>query len=219
MADAGLLFGRKKSRTNPKMKNYIAANRNGFEMIDLAKTKEMLEKAEEFLKTSAATGKQILIVGTHPASKKVVEEIGKEFSYPYVSLRWLGGTLTNFDTIQKRLRYYIKLKADNAAGRLLKYTKKEQIKFVQELERLERLFGGLEKMDQMPIALLVFGANDHETAIREANIVKVPVVVVATTSADPDTIDHIVPANDSSISSVKWLAERFKKAIKSGLKK
>ncbi|MDP2629671.1 MAG: 30S ribosomal protein S2 [Candidatus Harrisonbacteria bacterium] len=219
MAEAGLLFGRKKSQTNPKMKPFICANRGGFELFDLEKTKDMLEKAQAFIEEAAKGSKPILFVATHPASQGLVEELAKKFSYPYVTLRWLGGTLTNFDTIQTRLKYYLKLKSDQATGKLLKYTKKEQVKFSQELERLERLFGGLEKLDQRPAALFVVNANLHKTAIREATQSGIPVVAIATTSADPVPIDYLIPANDSARKSISWILDRFTEVIENAKKK
>ncbi|MDP3881106.1 MAG: 30S ribosomal protein S2 [bacterium] len=214
MAQAGLLFGRKKSKTNPKMKDYVFANRNGFEMFDLEKTAAKLEEAKAFLASVAKTGKTILFVGTTPAGQEVMKEVAEGFKAPYVTHRWLGGTLSNFETISSRLRYFIKLKADKESGKLEKYTKKERTKFDKELERLERLFGGLEELTAMPAALIVANTDAHSIAVREANIAGVPVIGITNSSTDPEGVDYLIPANDNSISSVRWIVEQLAQALK-----
>ena len=218
MAAAGLLFGRKKSKTNPKMKSFVFANRNGFEMFDLDKTAQKIEEAKEFLAGVAKTGKTILFVGTTPASQEVMKEVAESFKAPYVTHRWLGGTLSNFETITLRLRHFIKLKTDKASGKLEKYTKKERTKFDKELERLQRLFGGLEELNALPAALIVANTDAHSIAVREANVVGIPVVGITNSSTDPDGVDYIIPANDNSMSSVRWIVEQLAQALKNSSK-
>ncbi len=218
MARAGILFGRKRTRTNPRMRKYIFANRNGIEIFDLTQTIDMVERAKEFLKETTKTGRPILFVGTEPAGGEAVKALGEKFSYPFVIERWLGGTLTNFESLSKRLNYYMSLKADKAAGKLDKYTKKERVVIEKQIERLTRLFGGLEKLTGLPGAVVVVGADAHAIAIAEAKRIKVPVVAIANSSADPDVIDYIIPANDNSRSSVSWILNKLAEGIEVGIK-
>lgn len=213
MAKAGLLFGRKRSRTNPKMKKYIYTTRNGMEIFDLVQTIDLIEKAKNFLKTAVSSGRPILFVGTTPASQAVAKATAEKFGFPFVAERWLGGTLTNFETINKRLNYYMNLKSDQATGKLIKYTKKERTAMEKEIERLTRLFGGLEKMTAMPAAIVVAGADGHQIAIREASRMKVPVVCIANTSAGPEMITHVIPANDNAVSSIQFIFAKLSEGI------
>src|SRR5687768_17404333 len=150
MAKAGVLFGRKRTRTNPRMKKYIFTNRNGLEIFDLTQTIDMVEQAKEFIKETVKTGRPILLVGTEPSSIEAVKALGEKFAFPFVVERWLGGTLTNFDSLSKRLNFYMGLKADKETGKLDKYTKKERVVIEKQIERLTRLFGGLERLNQLP---------------------------------------------------------------------
>ncbi len=209
MAKAGILFGRKRMFTNPKMRKFVFTIRNGVEIFDLAKTQEAIEKAKEFLAAAIKTGKPILLVGTEPASQAMITSTAQKFNFPYVIERWLGGTLTNFDILNERLQYYLKLKADLAAGRLDKYTKKERVKMDKEIARLAKLFGGLEKLTALPAALIVVGAKKHMTAVREANKTNIPVVAIANTDADPDVIQYLIPANDRNKSSIEWIFSKI----------
>lgn len=217
MAKAGVVFGRKRTRTNPKMKKYIFANRNGFELFDLTQTLSLLEQAKQFIKELIKNDQLILFCGTDPAAAELVKAIAEKYGLPYVATRWLGGTLTNFKTISDRLHYYMNMKADQASGKLAKYTKKEQVAFDKEIARLTRLFGGLERLTRLPAALFVVGANDNETAIREAKRVKIPVIAIANTDANPDEIDYLIPANDNSRSSITWILAEVEKAIEEGI--
>jgi small subunit ribosomal protein S2 len=196
----------------------VYTTRNGFSIFDLTQTLDAIEKAKAFLKEAAKTGKPILIVGTKPASMNVAKAFGEKFNMPYVTERWLGGTLTNFDTITARLQYYMKLKADQAAGRLDKYTKKERTAINKELERLTRFFGGLEKLTMMPAALIALGADANKIAIAEANRARVPVVAIANTNANPDTINHLIPASDNNAMSLAWILAKLEPSIEEGLK-
>ena len=216
MAKAGLLFGRKRSRTNPRMKKYIHTTRNGVEIFDLVQTIELIDKARAFLKEMVKTGRPILFVGTTPASQATVKAIAEKFGYPFVAERWLGGTLTNFETISKRLNYYMTLKSDQATGKLDKYTKKERTAMDKEIARLTRLFGGLEKLSALPAAIVVAGTDAHDIAIREAKRMRVPVISIANTSASPDMIDYIIPSNDNSVLSIQFIFKKLEEAIQTG---
>lgn len=218
MAKAGMLFGRKRARTNPRMKKYIFTTRNGSEIFDLTQTIDMLDRAKEFIKEAVKTGRPVLLVGTEPSSIEAVKALGAKFSFPYVAERWLGGTLTNFDSLSTRLNYYMGLKADKETGKLDKYTKKERVVIEKQIERLTRLFGGLERLNQLPGAVIVFGADAHAIAIAEANRMKIPVVAVANTSANPDVLNYIIPANDNNRSSITWIAGKIAEAIEAGIR-
>lgn len=214
---AGVLYGRKKNKTNPRMKRYIFTRRGNFEIIDIAQTLELIDKASKFLEGVVKKGEAILIIGTTPASKELVAAFGKKFNYPSVTERWLGGTLTNFKTISQRLQYYLKLKADMEAGRLEKYTKKERIAFAKEIERLKKLFTGLESLTKLPAAVIIVGATSHETALREARRLKIPVVALISSDADPDLIDYPIPSNDRARSSINWILQKLEKGLEEGL--
>lgn len=210
---AGVLYGRKKTKTNPRMRAFIYTTRNGIEIIDVIETLELIEKAASFLKEAVKRGGLLLFVGATPAAKELTAQVGKKLGYPYITERWLGGTLTNFKTIHQRLEYYLKLKSDLESGKLDKYTKKERVKFSKEIDRLTKLFSGLENLKALPSALLVIGSSSHLTAVREARRMKIPIVGLISTDADPDLIDYPVPGNDRARSSIAWVLEKFKQAI------
>ena len=217
MIDAGVFYGRKKSKTNPKMREFVLSNRGGIEIINLQKTGEHLEKAMGFIKEKVRNGGMPLLVGTSPAADAGIERLAKEFSLPYVMLRWVGGTLTNFKIISRRVEHLRKLRADLASGALEKYTKKERLEMEREVKRLEELMGGLEAMPREPDFLVVVDPNLHVTAVREANIRNIPVVAYANVDADPDVIDYLVPGNDKARMSVSWFLGNVEKAIREGI--
>ena len=218
MIEAGVFYGRKKSKTNPKMREFILANRGGIEIINLEKTSECLEKAMGFIKEKMRNGGLPLFVGTSPAADAGITSIAKEFSLPYVILRWVGGTLTNFKIIARRVEYLKKLRTDLASGALVdKYTKKERLEMEREVKRLEELMGGLETMAREPDFLIIVDPNLHTTAVREARIKRIPVVALANVDADPDVIDYLVPGNDKSRMSVAWFLGNMEKAIREGI--
>lgn len=218
MVKAGILYGRKKSKTHPRMKDYIFANRNGMEIIDLPKTSDALEKAGEFLKEISKKDSLVLIVGTKPATQEVAESFAKKFSFPYIAKRWLGGMLTNFKTLAKRIQHYTNLKADRATGKLEKYTKKEQVMFAKEIQRMDQFFIGLERLSRLPDALLVINANEHMTAVREARRLKIPIVAIIGTDTDPELVNYPIPANDNSKTSIAWILNRLESKIEEGIK-
>lgn len=218
LVKAGVLYGRKKSKTHPRMQKYIFTTRNGIEIIDVIQTLGLIDKAAEFLKSVVARGGLILVVGTTPPAKEFTKALAGKFGYPFIIARWLGGTLTNFKTIHDRLQYYIKLKADRAAGRLEKYTKKERTEFDKEIEHLTFLFGGLEPLDRLPEAVIIVNATAHDTAVREARRMKIPIVALASSDADPDVINYLIPANDGAKSSIAWVLGKLETAIDEGKK-
>jgi small subunit ribosomal protein S2 len=218
MAKAGVLFGRRRSKTNPKMKNYIHTTRAGFDVVDLGQTVAGIEKAQQFLKELVKKGQTLLVAATTPAGQITATKFADKYDLPRVTDRWLGGTLSNFEVISKRISHLITRKADKAAGRLDKYTKKERVVIDKEIERLTKLFGGLEKMNVLPGALLVIGAPSHMTAVREAKRVKMPVIAIANTDTDPDLIDYLIPANDASVNSIEYILAKLDEAVQQGMK-
>lgn len=216
MLKAGVLYGRSKSRTHPKMKKYIEMTRSGLEIFDPTQTLATLDKASDFLKDIAQKDGSILLVGTIPAAKELIKSLGDKFGLPYVTNRWLGGTLTNYKTLSQRLQHYMTLKADRETGRLEKYTKKERIKFDKEISRLTQLFGGLEKYARLPAVLLVVDSVEHSTAIREARRLKIPVIALTNSNANPGNIDYVIPCNNGARSAITWVLAHLEQAIEKG---
>lgn len=215
MIDAGVFYGRKKSKTNPKVKSFIYSNRGGVEIIDLAKTLEGMNEAVEFLKRKVGGGGTVLLVGTQPSAANVLK-IATELDLPVVARRWIGGTLTNFKTISKRIEYLKKLKSDMASGALDKYTKKERLQMDREIKRLEHLIGGLVNLMREPDVLVVVDPVLHLSAVREARRLKIPIVAFGNTDSDPDFIDYLVVGNNAARKSVDWFLERVSGAILEG---
>ncbi len=216
MAKAGVLYGRKKSKTHPRMKPFIFTTRNGIEILDLSKTMQALEKAGNFLKEIAKKEGLILVVGTKPAAQELTENFAKKFSMLFVIKRWLGGTLTNFKTISKRIQYYMNLKSDRATGKLEKYTKKERVEFDKEIERLNGFFVGLERLTRLPDVLVIINANEHITAVREAKRLKIPIVAILSTDTDPELANYPIPANDNSKTSIAWILGKLEAKVEEG---
>lgn len=195
------------------MKPFIFGARNNIEIIDLSKTLENLERALNFLKEIAARKGNILFVGTQPGARDAIEKLAKKFGYPYVINRWLGGTLTNFPTINTRINYFKNLREQEATGALLKYTKKERVMFNKDIARMRFLFGGLEKLTQQPDAVFVINTKEHSTAVREARRMKVPVVALISTDQNPELTDYPVPGNDTSMASIAWILQKVEEAL------
>lgn len=214
MMEAGVFFGRKKSKTSPRMKPYILSNRNGVEIINLHKTLEGLDAAVAFIKEKTSQGGIILLVGTQPAFEDLILKSADDLAIPVVNKRWLGGTLTNFKAISKRIEYFKKLKADMAAGSFEKYTKKERLDIYREIERLKTLMGGLENMNRLPDVMVVVDPTLHSIAVAEARQLSIPVVALTNVDANPDLIDYAVIGNTKGRSSVEWFMGKMTSAIK-----
>lgn len=217
MIEAGLFYGRKKSKTNPKMKPYVLASRAGIEIINLAKTAEAIDKACGFLKEKVRLGGLVLLVGTQPAAEEEILKLASKFGLPYVNQGWSGGTLTNFKIISKRVEYLKKLRRDFASGALDKYTKKERVDLEKEMKRLEELFGGLENLAKEPDVLVMIDPNLHLTALREARRLKIPIIALSNVDCDPDLVDYLVPGNDKARKSIGWFLSKIESAIEDGL--
>lgn len=213
MTEAGLHFGHRASRIHPKMKPYLFGVRNTVHILDVEKTAEKLKEALEFIAKSIAEGKTILFVGTKIQVKELVKETAKECGFPYVSERWLGGTLTNFENIKKRVEYFKDLEAKQKEGELAKYTKKEQADMEQELGILGIKFGGIRGMQKAPDILFVLDMQKDELAIKEARARGMEIIGIADTNVDPTLVDYPIPANDDAISAVKYILDKVKEVI------
>lgn len=213
MAQAGLHFGHKTSRIHPKMSPYLAGVKNTIHIIDLEKTKEKLEEALGFVRQLIIDNKTLLVIGTKVQVKSLVENLAKELSLPYVSERWLGGTFTNFEIIKKRTEYFKELEKKKKEGELEKYTKRERIKIDKELRDLEVKFGGIKNLAKLPDAVLILDIKKDNLALKEARMKEIKIIGISHTNTDPSLVDYPIPANDDSISSVKYVLDKVKEII------
>lgn len=216
MMVAGLIYGHNKSKTNPAFKKYIHANRNGVELIDLSKTLSALDKAADFLKSQIKEGKLILLVATQPAAKEAVELLVKELNFAFISGRWIGGLLTNFDNLSKRISYFKKTKEGLAKGEFAKYTKKERLNMEKNLERMGKMFGGLENLIKLPDAIFIVDPSfsGHDTAMAEAKKCGIPTVALIDSDDNPELVNYPIPANDHTKSSINWVINKILSKLK-----
>ena len=213
LLEAGVHFGHQTRRWNPKMKKYIFTERNGIYIIDLQKTVKKVEEAYNWVKDLAGNGGTILFVGTKKqAQDSVKEEAGRSGMY-YVNQRWLGGTLTNFETIQKRIGRLKDIERMSEDGTFEVLPKKEVVQLKKEQERLEKFLGGIKDMKQLPDALFIIDPRKERIAVAEAKKLNIPIVGIVDTNCDPDEIDVVIPANDDAIRAVKLLTGKMADAI------
>ncbi len=216
MLEAGVHFGHQTRFWNPKMAPYIFGHRNKIHIINLEATVPLLEESQNFLSKLASRGGQVLFVGTKRAAREVVPREAERCNMPFVSQRWLGGTLTNFATVRRSVKRLLELEAmfeDGTADRLIK---KEAVKMRREHEKLERSLGGIRNMDGLPDALFVIDVGYEKIAVAEANKLGIPVVALVDTNNSPDGVDYVIPANDDAISAVSLFATAVADAILSG---
>lgn len=216
LLEAGVHFGHQTRRWNPKMERYIFTERNGIYIIDLQKTVKKVEEAYNFIKEVAASGKSILFVGTKKQAQDSVKEEAERSDSFYINQRWLGGTLTNFATIQKRIDRLSQLETMEADGTFDVLPKKEVIILKKEKERLEKFLGGIKGMKELPGALFVIDPRKERIAVAEAHKLGIPVVAIVDTNCDPDEVDYVIPGNDDAIRAVKLLTEKRAEAILEG---
>lgn len=216
MMRAGLALGKRSSKTHPRMKNFVFGSRGGIEIIDLEETLDLLEKAMNFIKEKISKKAVLLLVGTTPVINEQVKKAAEKLGLSYVIQRWLGGTLTNFKTIVKRIAYFKKLKSDKEAGRWEKYTKKERLNLDRQIQKMNIMFSGLENMDGLPDIVFIIDVNKHMTAVREANRLGIPVVGVMNTDTNPELAAYPIPANDRSRQSAEWILQKLEKAVTEG---
>jgi small subunit ribosomal protein S2 len=214
LVEAGVHFGHRMSRWNPKMEPYIFGAKNTVHIIDLAKTLTKLKEAADFVADIVAKGGLIIFIGTKPPVKKIIKEAAQSVGMPYVNRRWIGGALTNFKTIGKRLEYFRDLEKKMAEGELKKYTKKEQLGFSRKLEEMEKTFGGIKNLTKLPEAIFAADLKENQLAVREAKKSGVKVIAIADTNTSPELVDFLIPANDDAASSVKIIVDTIVEAIK-----
>jgi small subunit ribosomal protein S2 len=216
LLDAGCHFGHQAQRWNPKMAPFLYGVRDGVHIFDLAKTKEFLEKAAEFAKEVVFKGGKIIFVGTKRQAEAIIKEEALGVKMPFISERWLGGLLTNFDNLKKSIDKLKDLKDKKASGELKKYTKKENILIDREIARLERFFGGLSDLKGLPEALFVIDVKKEHSVLREAAKKKIPVIAIVDSNSDPDLVDWVIPANDDAVGSIKLIVSFIAEAIGQG---
>lgn len=216
LLEAGSHFGHQVRRWNPSMKKYIYGERDGVHIFDLSKTKEGLEAACEYAKEVASRGGIILFVGSKRQASQIVKDAAVSVGMPYMVERWVGGLLTNFGELQKRIRTMKDLKERRERGDLKKYTKWEQMQFDKQISRLEKFFAGVENMDKIPEALFIVDTHREEVAVREASRTKVKVIGLVDTNADPSMVDYIIPTNDDAERAIEYHVKAVTAAIADG---
>ncbi len=216
LLEAGAHFGHQVSYWHPKMKDYIFTQRNGIHIIDLEKTVAMLEKAYDFVRDLVASGQTIVLVGTKRQAQNIVEEEAKRCGMCYVNQRWIGGTLTNFATIQTRIDYLVRLEEKRDKGEFDYLSKKERAKLEREIIRLNKRLGSLKEMTSLPGALFIVDPIKDRIALIEARTIGIPVVSIADTNCNPTNIDHPVPANDDAIKAIKLVCSKIADAVVEG---
>jgi small subunit ribosomal protein S2 len=217
LLEAGAHFGHKTSRWHPKMAPYIHSKRDGTHIIDLTKTVASLDEALQFLTDTAAAGKQILMVGTKRQAQDLIKKLAEDTGMPFVTERWLGGMLTNWNTIGGRVKHLQDLENRMASGELAnKYNKLEVQRFQEEIDQMNTLYGGIKEMSSRPGAVFVVDIVNEANAVREANRLKVPVVAIVDTNADPSQVRYPIPANDDAMKTIQLLADYVKQAIDAG---
>jgi len=215
MVQNAVHFGHRVKKWNPKMKPYIYGDANGVHLFDLNKTKDHLENLLDVIKKTVEDGKTILFVSTKPQTTEKVAEVAAIHDMPYVTKKWFGGLLTNFDTMKERLRYYKNLKEQQETGEFERYTKKEAVKFEKEIAKLEHALGGIQNMRRVPDMLFVVDGKRDLIAIKEARKLRIPVVGFCDTNCDPDLYTHLVPANDDAVKSLGYLLGKVEETLKS----
>jgi small subunit ribosomal protein S2 len=213
LLEAGVHFGHQTRRWNPKMKKYIFTERNGIYIIDLQKTVKKVEEAYNWVKDLAGNGGTILFVGTKKQAQDSVKEEAARSGMYFVNQRWLGGTLTNFETIQKRIGRLKDIERMSEDGTFEVLPKKEVVQLKKEQERLEKFLGGIKDMKQLPDALFIIDPRKERIAVAEAKKLNIPIVGIVDTNCDPDEIDVVIPANDDAIRAVKLLTGKMADAI------
>ncbi|GBF32657.1 SSU ribosomal protein S2p [Desulfocucumis palustris] len=216
LLEAGVHFGHQTRRWNPKMAPYIFTDRNGIYIIDLQKTVRKVEEAYNFVKSLAAEGESILFVGTKKQAQESVREEAEKCSMFFVNQRWLGGMLTNFQTIRRRIDRLHELEKMEADGRINLLPKKEIAELMHEKERLNKFLGGIKDMRKLPGALFIIDPRKERIAVAEARKLGIPIVAIVDTNCDPDEIDYVIPGNDDAIRAVRLLTGKMADAVLEG---
>jgi small subunit ribosomal protein S2 len=217
LLEAGVHFGHQTRRWNPKMKRFIFAERNGIHIIDLQQTVQRLDEACSFVRDLVANSDTVLFVGTKKQAQEAIETEAKRCFMPYVSNRWLGGTLTNFATIQARIDHLVRLEDQRERGEFDRLPKKEGLKIEEEVTRLNRYLGGIKEMTKLPGALFVVDPSKERIAIAEALRMDIAIVAMVDTNCNPEEIDYPIPSNDDAIRAIKFMANSVANAALEGL--
>ena len=216
LLEAGVHFGHQTRRWNPKMAEYIYMERNGIYIIDLQKTVKKLEEAYSFVRSVAENGQSVLFVGTKKQAQDAVKEEAERVGMFYVNARWLGGMLTNFKTMRTRVERLAQLKKMQEDGTFDMLPKKEVIKLLHEMEKLEKYLGGVKEMKKLPGALFVVDPRKEHNAIAEARKLHIPIVAIVDTNCDPDEVDYVIPGNDDAIRAIRLISAAMANAVVEG---
>ena len=216
LLETGVHFGHRTRRWNPKMKPYIFTERNGIHILDLQQTIVLLEDAYNLIRDAVAEGHQVLFVGTKRQAQDTVSIEASRAHQPYVNERWLGGTLTNWQTIRQRINYLDTLEKRRDAGEFDALKKKERLSVERQVDKLNLRLGGIRNMQGLPALMFVVDVNNEETAVLEANKLGIPVIGVVDTNCDPDPIDHVIPSNDDAIRAIKLIVGKMADAAIEG---
>lgn len=216
LAKAGAHLGHQTNKRKPKMEPYIYGIKNTIHVIDLEKTVEKLSEAANFLFKIASEGGEILFVGTKPAAQDIVKKYAQEAQLPYITERWLGGTLTNFSSIFSLIKKFNKMIENKEKGDWEKYTKKEQLEKERELDRLERMVGGIRNLEKIPDAIYLIDLQKEKIVVRESQTCKIPTVAMVDTNSNPELVDWPIPSNDDAIKSIDLITKILTEAIKKG---
>ncbi|MEX1061719.1 MAG: 30S ribosomal protein S2 [Patescibacteria group bacterium] len=219
LLEAGVHFGHLRRRWHPRMAPYIFTEQEGVHVFDLYKTQEALKEATQFIKKTVSDGGSVIFVGTKRQAAEVVEREAKRVGAYFITGRWLGGLLTNFDSVKGNIKKLEDLSQKMKAGELDHYTKKEQLLIAREVEKLEREIGGLRGLTALPKAVVLASAKGEEIAAHEAKLLGIPVVAITDTNADPQLVDYIIPGNDDSATSIELLMATLADAFAAGRKK
>ena len=217
LLEAGVHFGHQTQRWDPRMRQFIFTERNGIHIIDLQQTVQYLQRACDFVRDIVAGGQTLLFVGTKRQAQDSIESEARRCSMPYVNNRWLGGTLTNFATIQSRIDHLVRLEDAKARGEYDRLPKKEVLKIDKEIERLNRHFGGIKEMTQLPGAIFIVDTTAERIAVAEARRVGIPIVAMVDTNGNPDETEYPIPSNDDAIRAVRLVTSRIADAVLEGL--
>ncbi len=217
LLESGVHFGHRTNKWNPKMRQYIFTERNGIHIIDLQQTVKLLDDAYDFIRDTVANGGSVLFVGTKRQAQDTIVEQATRCGMPYVTERWLGGTLTNWFTIQKRIFELERLERLRDSGEIHLLTKKEGLMIEREIARLEKRLSGVRKMKGLPEILFVVDVNREDTAVHEANVKGIPVIALVDTNCNPKNVDYVIPSNDDAIRAIKLLVGKIADAVMEGM--
>ena len=216
LLEAGVHFGHRTRRWNPKMKRYIFTERNGIHIIELQQTMKRLDEAYELVKNTVSSGGVVLFVGTKKQAQESVAQEAARCGMPFINQRWLGGTLTNWRTIRQRIDYMLEIERQQARGEFARLTKKEALMREREINRLNHRMGGLRDMRRLPNLLFIVDVRRDTIAVKEANILGIPIIAMVDTNCDPDPIDYVIPSNDDAIRAIKLMNSTMASAVLEG---